>query len=47
VGQELLLLNVLASAEINGRVLKGSVPGITAINAQVKKKKKTVAVICI
>lgn len=46
VGQELLLLNVLVSAEINGCVVKESVSRITALNAEVKKKK-TVTFICI
>jgi len=45
VGQELLLLNVVVSAEINGHVVKERVPRITALNAEVKKK--TVTFICI
>lgn len=45
MGQELLLLNVLVSAEINGCMVKESVPRITALNAEVKKK--TVTFVCI
>jgi hypothetical protein len=48
VGQELrvLLLNALVPADINGRMVKESVPRITAVNAEVTKKK-TVTFICI